>query len=77
MNASGVRRHEVKKNGFDMEKIVIILTMACMTALGTVLLLCGLLQIEIVKQDFMTFMGLVAGLSGIYFGLFLLFQDRK
>ena len=77
MNMSMVRKNEVKRNGFDMEKLMIVLTMAAMAGFGTVLLICGLLEVELLRVGFGTFMGLVVGLAGLYFGLILLSQYQK
>ena len=77
MNTGVVRKNEVKRNGFDMEKLVIVLTMAAMGAFGTVLLICGLLEVELLRFSFGTFIGLVIGLTGLYFGVMLLSQYRK
>ena len=60
-----------------MEKMIIIFIMACMAGFGTVLLLFGLLQIEILKYNLLTFAGLVAGLTGIYFGILLFMQMKE
>ena len=77
MNTNAVRKNEVKRSGFDMEKVFIILTMACMADFGTILLICGLLEVELLRYGFGTFVGLVTGLTGLYFGLMLLFQYEK
>ncbi len=77
MKTEAIRKNAVKRNDFDREKLLIIFTMACMAGLGTVLLFSGLMGIEIIEHNFSAFVGLVTGLTGLYFGAILLFQTEN
>lgn len=60
-----------KQNGSDMEKILIMLGMALLAAFGTIMLIAGVMEVELMQYGFFTNLGWLMGTSGLYFGIML------
>lgn len=60
-------------NRIDVKTVFAIIIMAVMGAIGILALGCGILGISFTQLGWMTSVGMMSGLSGILFGIILLF----
>lgn len=58
----------------QQENILILGLLAVMEAIGSVAFVCGVTGIELMELGLLTAAGFIAGLSGLLFGIFLLFN---
>lgn len=56
----------------EKETIIITAVMALMGAIGSVTLVCAILEVDVARLGFGNFVGFVTGLGGIFFAILML-----